>query len=194
MKRNNRTADEIRLRLGLTQEMMAYWLGVGRSSVSLAERGHQPPTMGATTAIQSVRLSFAAAGQVYDGAGGHAPAPPALPAPAPDAGPVESRLAQCQHQLGNLRFALGQLRDRARPYEARLVAAALRAWLPPSPIGAEYEAIWLRQFEQEAQLMLERYGVGPQKLLEARIAGLAHEVQLLEGLLADYIPNSSGAV
>ena len=93
------------------------------------------------------------------------------------------------------RFALGQLRDRARPYEARLVAAAaLRAWPLPSPIGAEYEAIWLRQFEQEAQLMLQRYGVAPQKLLEARIAGLAHEAQLLEGLLADYIPNSSGAV
>ncbi len=196
MSQNNRTAEEIRLRLGLTQERLAYWLGIGRSSVALAERGRQFPTMGTTPAVQSGRLYCAARGRVYDPAGGDTAAPPAQPAPGPAPGPVESRLAQCHHQLGNLRYALRQLRARAAPYEARLVAApALRAWGPPSPIGAAREAIWLRQFEDEAQVELAACGAGPQLLLEARIAGLAHEVQLLEGgLPSGYMPNSSGAV
>ena len=36
-------------------------------------------------------------------------------------------------------------------------------------------------------------GIRP-RLLEMHIARLAHEAQLLEGLLPGYIPNSSGAV
>jgi DNA-binding XRE family transcriptional regulator len=188
MKRNNRYAAEIRLRLGLTQQMLAHWLGVGRSSIALAELGRQPPTLGDATAVQSVRLRSAADGLIYDGAGGHTAAPPPQPAPIATQ-PMADRLKQCQRQIAGLRFTLGQLRDRAQPYEARLVAAAaLRAWAGPSPIGAEREASWLWQFEQVAYLELEVCGAGPQRLLEARIAGLEREAELLAELLPPGVP------
>ncbi|WP_345110488.1 helix-turn-helix transcriptional regulator [Hymenobacter algoricola] len=40
-----------RIRLGLSQQMMADWLGVARSSLALAERGYQSTT--STTGCRS---------------------------------------------------------------------------------------------------------------------------------------------
>ncbi len=176
----------VRTHFALTQERLAAWLGVPRASLALAERGHQPLT--ATDGTQVARLVLAMQGLAYDGAGGSYPAPPPLAPPLPAAEPLQHRLGQCRYQAGNLRYALAQMRRRAAPYEARLAAApALRAW--PGAAARALEARWLDSFEEEAVEKLRiDCGPGPQKMLEARLAGLEHEAALLDALLATLPP------
>lgn len=173
----------LRRQLGLTQEMMASWLGVGRSSLALAERQRQSLTL--TTGVQATRLLLAARGLVYDGAGGSFPAPPALPVPPPDADELGFHLRVCRVQAQGVELQLEILRRRAAPCLARMVAApALRAY--PGPVSApEEEADWLFLFEREALRKLRtRCGATTQRLLEARLAGLQREAEVLAETLA----------
>ena len=88
-----------------------------------------------------------------------------------------------------MRYELEDMRRRAPMYEARLVALpALRRWNGPVR-NLQLEQSWLALFEDEAVAAL-RYecGAGPQRLLEARIAGLEREAELLEEMLADPTP------
>lgn len=178
----------IRRQLALSQEEVADWLGVARATVSAVEQATRSLPPG--TGIQDARLVLAAQGLVPAIAGGPPqPAPaPALP-PAPEAAPLHQRLADCRHQHGNLAFRLHQLQQRAAPYEARLrAAAALRAWAGPVPDAAR-ESRWLQGFEQAAVAALrDACGAGPQLLLTTRLAGLAHEIALLEAALATLAP------
>ncbi|TGE24884.1 XRE family transcriptional regulator [Hymenobacter aquaticus] len=181
-------ADEIRQKLGLTQELMSSWLGVSRVRVAQAESGQRSLPLG--RAVQLVRLTLATLGLVYDPAGNR-PAPPPLPAPAPDPEPLQSRLAHCAHHAGRLRYELEQLRLKAAPYEARLAALpALRAYTGPVKDAAR-EANWLALLEVEAETaLLYDCGAGPQKLLEARIAGLEREAEVLRELLEKTAANT----
>ncbi|UOQ70328.1 hypothetical protein [Hymenobacter cellulosilyticus] len=176
-------ADEIRAKLGLSQEMMGSWLGISRNSVALAEGVHRSWPLG--TASQLIRLTLATLGLVYDPAGNR-PAPPPLPPPAPDPAPIQARLAYCRHHAGRLRYELAQLQLKAAPHEARLAALpALRAFTGPVKNPA-HEENWLALIEGEAEIaLLYECGTGPQKLLEARIAGLEREAEVLRELLEE---------
>lgn len=173
-------ADELRAQFGLTQQQMAAWLGVPRASLALAERGHQALPPG--TGVQWARLFFAGRGQRYHLNGTTEPAPPPLPPPPPLPGPLVARLDYCQHHAQRLQRELHQLQQQAARYEARLTAVpALRTG--PLPLSAR-EDNWLLRFQQEAEDLLQtRCGAGPQRLLQARIAGLEHEAELLQELL-----------
>ncbi|MBT2557218.1 helix-turn-helix transcriptional regulator [Hymenobacter sp. ISL-91] len=168
----------LRTRFGLSQDRMADWLGVPRSSLALAERGYQAPT--ATTGVQELRLTLAVQGLVYDGTGGSFPTPPALPEPPPDLAELGYRLRQCQAKIQGLELQLVKLQQRAAPYVARLAATpALRAY-PGLVDDAEDEAAWLTIFELEARRQLrEHCGATARLLLEARLAGLQREAELL---------------
>ncbi|RYU82426.1 hypothetical protein [Hymenobacter persicinus] len=165
---------------------MASWLGLGRVSVTLAEQGHR--SLPHSAALQEARLTFASLGRVLDAAGQTQPAPPPLPPPTPDPEPLLARLDYCQHHLRNLRYKLKLMQTRAVPFEARLKALpALRAWTGPVRNPA-LEENWLALFEAEAQSgLLDDCGAGPQKLLEARIAGLEREAEVL-GKLVEQTP------
>ncbi|UOQ51037.1 hypothetical protein [Hymenobacter cellulosivorans] len=174
-------ADEIREKLGLSQDMLGNWLGISRNSVALAEGLHRAWPLG--TAVQLIRLTLATIGLVYDPAGNR-PAPPPLPAPPPDHEPLQARLTYCQHHASRLRYELADLRLKAAPYEARLAALpALRAF--PEPVkNPAHEENWLALLETEAETaLLYDCGAGPQKLLEARIAGLEREAEVLRDAL-----------
>ncbi|SHL12970.1 helix-turn-helix transcriptional regulator [Hymenobacter psychrotolerans] len=172
----------LRTLFGLSQDMLAEWLGVARSSLALTERGYQSTT--ATTGVQQLRLELAAQGLVYNGAGGTFPAPLPLPEPEPDAEELGFRLRQCRLKIQGLEVQLETLYRRAAPLRARLVAApALRAY--PGPIvSPEQEQNWLTIFEQEARRQLRTTcGATAIRLLEARLAGLRCEADILaEGL------------
>jgi len=168
----------------LSQDMLADWLGMARSSLALTERGYQSTP---TNIVQQARLELAARGLVYDGAGGTFPAPPALPEPPLDREELEYRLLQCQTKIQGLELQLEILDRRAKPCKARLAAApALRAY--PGPVASpEDEQNWLTIFEQEARKQL-RTTCSPttRRLLEVRLAGLRCEAALLaEDLEAD---------
>ena len=177
-----------RTRLRLSQEMMADWLGVPRSSLALTERGYQSTTT--AMGVQQTRLMLAVQGLVYDGAGGSFPAPLALPEPLPDAKELEYRLRQCRAKIQHLELQLTILHRRADPYLARLAAVpALRAY--PGPVAnPEDEADWLTIFELEARKQLrEKCGATARLLLEARLAGLQREAEVLaEALTSSTAP------
>ncbi|SHJ60831.1 hypothetical protein SAMN02745146_3515 [Hymenobacter daecheongensis DSM 21074] len=179
---------DLRTHFGLSQEMMAEWLGVARSSLALTERGYQ--STAPATGVQQARLELAAKGLVYDGAGGTFPAPPPLPEPSPDAEELGFHLRICQGRILGLELQLETLRRRATPYAARLAAApALRAY--PGPVeNPEDEQNWLTLFEREARKQLRTTcGATAKRLLEARLAGLRCEAELLaEGLEESMLP------
>ncbi|RIY10818.1 hypothetical protein D0T11_09150 [Hymenobacter rubripertinctus] len=127
-----------------------------------------------------MRLAMTVQGLVYDGAGGSFPAPPALPEPPPDVQELDYRLRQCRVKMQGLELELATLHRRAAPYLARLAAApALRAY--PGPVAnPEDEADWLTIFELGARRQLrEKCGATARLLLEARLAGLRCEAELL---------------
>jgi hypothetical protein len=134
--------------------------------------------------IQHIRLMLAAEGLVPGAAAGPPQPAPPLPPPGPEAAPLEQQLRECRYQLTTLGFRLRKLQRQAAPYEAWLRAIpALRAWAGPVPAQAR-ETQWLDFIEQEAAATLRNVcGAGPQLLLTTRIAGLTHEVALLEAAL-----------
>jgi DNA-binding XRE family transcriptional regulator len=74
----------LRQKLGLTQERLASWLGVGRGAVAMSESGQRHLPLSAS--VQEARLTLALLGKVYaPGApDGVLPAPPPLPVPPPE--------------------------------------------------------------------------------------------------------------
>ena len=164
----------------LTQERLASWLGIDRTQLAHLESGRRG--LSSAAAWQSIRLDWARLGQVPDGAGGSAPAPPPLSAPPIEPSLFAPRLDYCQHHARRLRRELAALRERAAPYEARLAALpALRAGAGARPA---HEENWLALFASEAEeALLFTCGAGPQRLLEARLAGLEHEAALLREIL-----------
>ena len=176
--------ENTRVHFGLTQEQLASWLGIPRSSIALAERGHQALPLHERWQ-RSLRLDLAALGLGLNPAGGPPvaaePPPPPLP---PVVQPLQSRLRECRYRILRLGQALEVLRRKAAPYEARLAALpTLRAWTGPDPEPAQ-AAAWLDRFEAEAVAALGYVcGIGPQRLLEARIAGFEREAEVLENLL-----------
>ena len=172
---------KLREHFGLTQAMMADWLGVARSTLALAEKGYQSDT--SETGVQNARLTLAVRGLVYDGAGGDFAAPTGRPAP--DFAEVGFRLRQCQHKIQGLELQLTILHQRAALYVARLAAVpALRAY--PGPVAnPEDEHDWLTIFELEARRQLrEKCGATARLLLVARLAGVQREAELLAQALA----------
>ncbi|MCB2379150.1 hypothetical protein LGH70_16230 [Hymenobacter sp. BT635] len=169
-------SQETRAMFGLTQELMASWLGVPRASLALAERNHQYLKSDLSTSVQGLRLYLAGEGKVLDMSGVHATVPPLSP-PAPEPKPLERRLRDCQYQLLRLRRDLEAMQKKAAQLERRLVALpALRAWAGEVKNPAREEN-WLALFEGEAVSgLLYDCGAGPQKLLETRIAGLEREL------------------
>lgn len=178
-------ADTIRKEFNLTQQQLASWLGVNRTTLALVETGRRsmPLQVGSR---QGIRLDLAALGLVMDVAGATRPAPAPLPPPPIDPALVQQRLRYCLHHAENGRYELESMRRQAAPYLARLAALpALRAWTGPVR-NPEREQRWLASFEAEAMQALSwQCGAGPQRMLEARIAGLEQEAQLLELLLAE---------
>ena len=174
--------DDTRRHFGLTQAQMAEWLGVARSTVALAENGHRLWPVGKGS--QNMRLSAAALGFAADPAGAIAPLLPGLPPPELYEDPFRKRSLYCRYHLHLLRIELGNMRARAQQLEARLAALpTLRAWPGPVPQPAQ-EARWLDAFEAEAmEGLCYDCGAGPQRLLEARIAGLERELELLQELV-----------
>ncbi|MCR5889605.1 hypothetical protein LRS06_17865 [Hymenobacter sp. J193] len=172
-------SKELRACLGLTQELLASWLGIPRVSLALAERGSQGLPIG--TGVQEARLLLATLGQVLQPDGTTQPAPPSLPVPAPAPAPLEDRLSYCRYHISRLR-----LQRQAAPYEARLAALpALRAWTGPVR-HPEREENWLALLEGEAEYALfYTCGAGPQRLLQARLAGLEREAELLQEMLEE---------
>lgn len=176
----------LRDKFGLTQERLASWLGVGRGAVAMAESGLRTLPLGA--GVQEARLALASVGKVYaPGAPDSAlPAPPPLPTPAPDTQAVAWRAQECRELARRTQRQLEILRGQATQMEARLAALpALRAYAGPVP-NATRETGWLALLEGEAEAGLRtRCGRGAQRLLEARLAGLEREAELLEALLAE---------
>lgn len=168
----------LRSLFGLSQDMLADWLGVARSSLALTERGYQSTT--SVLGVQAARLRLAAQGLVYDDAGGTFPAPPPLPEPLPNTEELRFRLRTCRVRIQGLEVQLEKLRRRADPLKARLVAApALRAYSGPVE-NPEDEQNWLTIFELEAKRQLRTScGATARRLLEARLAGLRCEAEIL---------------
>ncbi|WP_345073341.1 hypothetical protein [Hymenobacter fastidiosus] len=174
---------KLREHFGLTQAMMADWLGVARSTLALAEQGY--PSDPSETGVQNARLTLAVRGLVYDGAGGDFAAPTGRPAPAPDRAEPGFRPRQCQHKIQDLEQQLAILHQRAALYVARLAAVpALRAY-PGPVVNPEDEHDGLTIFELEAHRQLrEKCGATTRLLLEARLAGVQREAGLLAQALA----------
>ncbi|TGE27973.1 hypothetical protein [Hymenobacter metallicola] len=174
----------LRTLFGLSQDMLADWLGIARSSLALTERGYQSTTP--ATGVQQLRLELAAQGLVYDGAGGTFPAPPPLPEPEPNLEELRYCLRVCRAKIQGLELELETLRRRADPLKARLVAVpALRAY--PGPVeNAEDDQDWITLFELQARKQLRTTcGATAKRLLEARLAGLRCEAEMLAGSLED---------
>ena len=180
-------AKNLREQFALTQERLANWLGINRTTLALVETGQRTMPLG--TAVQDVRLTLAGMGLILEHEGATSPAPPPLPPPPLDKDTLEQRLDYCRHHARNLRFELEGMRRRAVPYQNRLAALpALRSWNGPRK-KPELEESWLAVFESEANTALGyQCGAGPQRLLEARIAGLEREAELLEEALAGIAP------
>ncbi|RTQ48183.1 hypothetical protein EJV47_17285 [Hymenobacter gummosus] len=138
--------------------------------------------------MSRARLALAVQGLVPDpeGATVPQPAPPPLLTPPVDARPLAQRLRYCRHHALRLRREQEAMQAKARHYELRLkVIPALRAWAGPVANPAQEEK-WLTQVEQEARNALQHdCGLGPQRVLEARIAGLEREAELLAQTLAE---------
>lgn len=179
----------LRERLGLTQERLASWLGATRATLAAAEAGRRRLPLG--VGFQESRLIMAVLGRVLNHTQpDDSPAgPPPLPPPVADPDPLAWRLRECQHLLGNLRRQLATMQAKAAQLESRLLALPnLRAYTGPVA-NPTREAGWLALFEGEAVDGLRHdCGAGPQRLLEARIAGLERERELLEELLATLPP------
>lgn len=175
----------MRERLGLTQERLASWLGTTRAILAQMEigRGGLPLESGMAYA----RLALAMQGVVPDpeGAGPPQPAPAPLPTPPAASEPLAQRLHYCRHHAQRLRRELAELQLKAQRYELRLKALpALRAWTGPVANPAREEN-WLALLESETvQALRDDCGAGPQRLLEARLAGLEREAELLAQTLA----------
>ena len=176
-------ADFIREHFGLTQERLASWLGVNRVVVAQAESGQRGIPL--SSGMQEPRLALAAMGKLLnpDGTAQASDLPP-LPPPAPDTAPLAYRLAECRYQVSRLSRELKGMQARAQCYTNRLAALpTLRAYVGPVKNPAR-EAGWLALFEGEAvDGLRDDCGPAPQRLLEARIAGLTREAELLEELL-----------
>ena len=172
-------SDFLRDKFGLTQERLAAWLGVNRTTVAMSETGQRG--LPANRWMLDVRLALAAQGLVFDPAGGTLPAPPPLPAPPADPLPVAHRLAEARYRALRLGQELANMRKRAAQFEARLAALpTLRAWTGEVKNPAR-EAGWLALFEGEAvDGLRDDCGAGPQRLLAARLGGLEREIELLE--------------
>jgi hypothetical protein len=86
-----------------------------------------------------------------------------------------------RYRIGQLTYALEDLRAAAAPYEARYrVVPILRAYTTPLR-DAEREATWITNRLLDAEdALLRTCGAGPQRLLAARIAGLQAELAALE--------------
>ena len=171
----------------LTQQLLASWLGVSRTSLALSETGRRNFPLG--SGMQDARLIVAAQGLVLAADGTTSPAPSPLPVPTPHPAPLTARLNDCRYRIISQGRALDKMRKHAIPYKARLAALpALRAWTGPVRNPA-HEENWLALFEAEAVDELANHcGAGPQRLLEARIAGLEREAELLEEMLAGLPP------
>ena len=60
-------SDSVRDYFGLTQERLASWLGVNRTTLAMAETGRRSLPLG--VGLQQSRLEFAKLNLVYDGEG-----------------------------------------------------------------------------------------------------------------------------
>lgn len=180
-------SEFVRDLLGLTQERLASWLGVNRTTLASSESGHR--SLPSRYGVADARLTLAVLGKVLGDAGATAAAPPPLPLPVPERDPLAWRLTNCRHQASGLRRQLEAMRAKAAQFEARLAAIpALRAYAGPVKNPAR-EAGWLALLEGEAvDGLRDDCGAGPQRLLEARLAGLEREAELLEEMLATLPP------
>ncbi len=178
--------------LGLTQQRLASWLGVTRETLAQVEsKGRSLPH---DHWLPDGRLMLAVRGKVLRPDGTSYPGPPPLPPPPMPRKPLEDRLRYCRHHANRLRYELEALRRQAAPYLARLAALpALRAYEGPVANPA-HEENWLALLEGEALQALEQVcGPGAQALLEARIAGLEREAEVLAERLAALPPDPDPA-
>ncbi|GAA4365101.1 hypothetical protein GCM10023185_35140 [Hymenobacter saemangeumensis] len=180
--------DYVRNKFGLTQERLASWLGTSRGMLAQSEAGTK--SLPGRSSIASARLVLASLGKVLVlGQAEAQPGPPPLPVPAPKLEPLRWRRDECRYRSGTLRRELAAMQAKAQQLENRLAALpSLRAY--PGPVSnPAREAGWLALFEGEAEDGLrDACGAGPQRLLEARIAGLEREAELLEELLNELPP------
>lgn len=179
-------ADFLRTHFALTQQRLAEWLGIHRVVVAQAEAGQRSLPLGRDMrpGIQNTRITLASMGQMLVAGGAIEPAPPPVPIPATDTGPLQVRLADCRMQAARLSIELAAMPARAEQLTNRLAAVpALRGYTGPVKDPAQ-EATWLSLFENEALYGL-RYecGPGPQALATARLAGLNREAEQLEQLM-----------
>ena len=181
----------VREHFGLTQERLASWLGVNRVVLAQAEGGSR--SLPLRDGLLEPRLTLAALGKLLHPDGTSAPGLAPLPPPAPDLLPLTHRLNDCRHQVWRLGRELAALQARATCFTNRLAALpTLRAYTGPVKNPAR-EAGWLALFEGEAvDGLRDDCGPGPQRLLEARIAGLLREAELLEELLGPVPPSLGG--
>ena len=180
-------ASYLRDKFGLTQERLAAWLGVNRGTIAMSESGQR--SLPTNQWLLDARLEMATLGLVLNPGQETGPALPPLPTPPVELQPLTYRLAEIRYQVLRLRRELEGMRKRAVQFEARLAAVpALRAY--PGPVkNPTREAGWLALFEGEAvDGLRDDCGTGPQRLLEARIAGLEQEAKLLEEALATLPP------
>jgi hypothetical protein len=109
--------------------------------VALAETNRHSWSLG--SAVAEGRLEFALRGELFERATGAVPGPPPLPLPVPDPAPIAARIREVRYRIGQLTYALEDLRAAAVPYEARYrVVSILRAYTSPLR-NAEREATWI---------------------------------------------------
>lgn len=177
----------LRQQFALTQQQLADWMGLNRSTLAQFETGRRARPVHWGT--QESRLALAGHGLVFDGTAVPVPAPPAPPLPDVLRKPLDWRLKLCRHYANRTRAKLEALRRAATAYEARYAALpALRASPLPHP-DPEADANWITLFELEAkQALRTTCGAGPQLLLAARLAGLEREAEVLAAGLAALPP------
>ena len=180
-------SHSLRETFGLTQDRLAAWLGVGRVAVAQSEGGQRGLPLNA--GMQQVRLMMASLGKTFDLAPAAGVPPPPSPPPTPEP-PPSVRRVDLQAQRCRLAVYRGQqqgqvLQVQAAQWRARLAATPLlRAYTGPVNNLAR-EAGWLALFEGEAlDGLRDRCGPDAQVLLDARVAGLAREAEVLEAWLA----------
>ncbi|WP_400192495.1 hypothetical protein [Hymenobacter sp. B81] len=162
----------LRRYLAIGQGPFSEVLGVSRVQLNQAERGVRPLPVAGRLRLAAVLAALPPAVLTALALGTEPPTPPA-PAPAPAPGPLAVRAQQLRRELHRLDAELAARREAARRGRARL--ALLQTPAAPDLLGPGARLLRLEASQwtdAEAQAVL--------RLLEARRAGLLHELSLLE--------------
>ncbi len=174
-------ADTLRDKIGMSQEEMALFLGISRSSLSMSECDER--TLSVAAIIKEKQLGEALASEEQ---------PPSMktanevgiPELAKD---MQKRIAECQYEIKYLERKLGQIRaECAKVMNGVKVSGILLAKLPNTET-AKTDRISLEAMEAEAMRRLYKCGQAAQIKLQFRMEVLTFELNTASNKLAELV-------